>query len=100
MISISGEHVDSILDKTGYKAIVFTTENCSACEDLIQYLDKLQTITNEVSFFKTDIDIDLKNKYSISHAPTTIIFNNGRIVDVVTGFKKDVKYYLKCVIFP
>jgi thioredoxin-like negative regulator of GroEL len=99
MISISGYDIDKIADDDGFKAFVFTSENCKACDELINFLDHIQSIISDVAYFRVESDKYLQRKYCIEFAPTTILFSDGVMVDFIIGFKPDIRRHLKHVIF-
>ena len=95
--------LDVILKKDGFQAIIFSSRDCSVCTKVIKFFEKIASYYKDVPYSVMvngeDFGSDIMDKYSFTHVPTVILFKDGRIIDSITGYKKDcVNMYLKRVI--
>ncbi len=79
---------EQVLQGTGLSMVNFYAEWNGASQMMIPVYDQLAaTYSSMASFYSVDIDNDplLKDEYGIMELPTVLFFQNGVLVDHVTG---------------
>lgn len=86
-------------EKIKEKCIVdFFATWCPPCKMLSPIIDEVSNEVSEVNFYKVNIDenLNLSEKYGISHVPTLVLFENGKEVNRVSGYidKEELKKFI------
>ncbi|XP_047332120.1 thioredoxin H-type isoform X2 [Impatiens glandulifera] len=79
--------------KTNQKLMVinFTASWCSPCQNMIPVISEFSTRYTDVEFVKIDVDelMNVAMEFGVQTMPTFILMKKGKIVDMVTGAKKE-----------
>ncbi|MBP9817354.1 thioredoxin [Candidatus Shapirobacteria bacterium] len=80
-----------------YKGMVlvdFWAEWCGPCKMLSPLLDEISTENPDLKVVKVDADteIDLANNYNINSLPTVLVFDNGKLIKTIVGFRQKSEY--------
>lgn len=78
------EHIEQ-----GNVLVQFSSPTCQPCKMLQPLLEELNSENTNVEVYKVDVfeESQLAQQYSIMSVPTTMLFNEGEIVDMVSGFR-------------
>ena len=66
--------------------ILFTLPHCPKCPTVVDFLD-LQGISFEQIDASDAKNEDIVQKYGIGTVPTLVVLNQGKIVDMASGFE-------------
>ncbi|CAL5399484.1 unnamed protein product [Camellia sinensis] len=71
--------------------IYFTASWCVPCRFMEPAIDEFAAKYTEVEFIKIDVDelMDVSQEYGVQAMPTFILIKKGRVVDKVTGVRKE-----------
>jgi thioredoxin 1 len=88
----STEFVQEVLNSDKPVVVDFYAPWCGPCKMLAPVLDRLAGQYNgNVKFIKVNVDEApmLAATYNITGVPTIMVFNGGRVVDMVVGFSTE-----------
>lgn len=81
------EFVSQVTEAEGKVLVEFWASWCGPCKALMPTVEKLDEELSEVSFVKVSIEDvpELSQTYGIRTIPTLILFEDGELVDRITG---------------
>lgn len=89
-MNITTENFDEYVLKSDIPVVVdFWKENCVPCAALDPIIEEIASEAKGFKVYKVNIkeSRELARKYVIFSAPTTMIFKNGEMVKVLSGFQ-------------
>ena len=95
MIAVTKNSFQSeVLDFKGKVLVDFWAEWCGPCQMLNPIIDEIATEKPEVKIVKVNVDeeIDLAAQYNISSIPAIMIFDKGKPVKTIIGFRQKQEY--------
>lgn len=83
-----------VLDFKGKVLVDFWAEWCGPCQMLNPIIDEIAAEKPDVKIVKVNVDeeIDLAAAYNISSIPAIMIFDNGKPVKTIIGFRQKQEY--------
>jgi thioredoxin 1 len=81
--------------KTGAALVLFYTDWCPLCPELIALLENLsEEYRGTVPFYKIDFEksLDLAEDLAVPGVPTAAGFQNGRLADLRPGMREEAAY--------
>lgn len=89
MTAIDGNYLkQEMLRKEVLSVVAFETEWSGSCQIVTPMLEELANKYDDtISFFKIDIEADkgIAYEYGIIELPTILFFQNGQVIDHITG---------------
>ena len=95
MISVSKSNFQTeVLDFKGKVLVDFWAQWCGPCQMLNPIIDEIAAEKPDVKIVKVNVDeeIDLAATYNISSIPAIMIFDNGKPVKTIIGFRQKQEY--------
>lgn len=83
-----------VLDFKGKVLVDFWAEWCGPCQMLNPIIEEIASEKPDVKIVKVDVDeeIDLAAQYNISSIPAIMIFDNGKPIKTIIGFRQKQEY--------
>lgn len=84
-----------VLNHSGKVLVDFWATWCGPCQMLKPIIDELGTdLKDTIKIVEIDVDAEptLSSEYNVASIPTVIIFDNGQIKEVITGFHQKQDY--------
>ncbi len=81
-----------IVEKKATALLVFTADWCRPCLLQKAVIEKLQTaFVDKVLIELIDVDVheELANKFAARTLPTSVIFGNGEMIEILAGFQTE-----------
>ena len=99
VIEIKQNEFDEKVSNSNKKVLIDVYAKwCGPCKMLSPIIDELARETNNINFYKLDIDEseEIAKRYGIMSIPTLLIFNNGELKEKIVGFKnkEELKHIL------
>jgi len=82
----------NVLRHKGLVVVEFSSKSSGACHMVAPIMKKTsEKYYNDVKFCKVDYDtyMELSEKYRVNELPSVVVFNNGRVVDMIKGIFSD-----------
>jgi len=82
--------IEEIISKENGKVIIdFWATWCGPCRMLSPILDEIVNENTDIKVFKFNVDEnqDLVEQLKISNVPTLLFYNNGKLLDTISGIK-------------
>lgn len=89
VIEIKEKTVSEKIKKQGRVIVDCYASWCGPCRMLSPIIDELASEMTDYTFYKLNVDesIEFASEYEIMSIPTILIFENGNLVNRITGFK-------------
>jgi thioredoxin 1 len=83
-----------VLDFKGKVLVDFWAEWCGPCQMLNPIIEEIASEKPEVKIVKVNVDeeIDLAAQYNISSIPAIMIFDNGKPIKTIIGYRQKQEY--------
>ena len=90
--AVSDSNFEEFIDSEELSFVLFKTNMCDNCVTIMRILRDFTILEAGVYFVDAMKDKDLVKKYSVKKVPTVIVFENGRIKDLVVGVTSRSSY--------
>lgn len=89
VIEIKEENINEKINNKGRVIVDCYAPWCGPCRMLSPIIDEIANEMNECTFYKLNVDdsIEFASEYEIVSIPTILIFDNGILVNRITGFR-------------
>lgn len=83
---VTEEELEEAIEKGWMVYVLFTSDNCPVCKDIIHAFNGLKEKMNG-AFCEIDAraNIDLCSQYSVDAVPTVVVIRNERVVGHMVG---------------
>ena len=83
-----------IINFSGTALVDFWAPWCGPCTMLSPIIDEIEAEIKDLKVAKVNVDenSDLASKFNISSIPCVLIFNDGRLIDTLIGFRQKREY--------
>lgn len=95
MIAVTKSNFQSeVLDFKGKVLVDFWADWCGPCQMLNPTIDEIAVEKPDVKIVKVNVDeeIELAATYNISSIPAIMIFDNGKPIKTIVGFRQKQEY--------
>ena len=89
MIVDNNNFKSEVEDSKGFVFVDFYADWCGPCKMMSPIVDEIAEEMKEYDFYKLNVDesTEFASEYEIVSIPTILIYDNGVLVNRITGFK-------------
>lgn len=89
VIEITNNEFENKINSKGKVLVDCYATWCGPCKMLSPIIDELSEEITDCTFYKLDVDNanDVAIKYNIMSIPTILLFEDGKLIDQIVGFR-------------